>query len=106
MKQKTNRISLPIIIFYHQSLYVLSINNIPDAKPIVALFSENQIAAKKDLLILIATHYKETRTYSEMTHNCFSFRMHFKILSTIHLFRRSVVYEKLSKLLDPINKKS
>lgn len=96
MKQQTNRISQSKINFYHQSLYVLSINNTPDSKPFVALFSENQMAAKKNLLILVVTHYKETRTCSEMTHNCFSFRMHFKILCAIHLFRRSVVCEKLS----------
>lgn len=62
MKQKTNTISQPIINFYNQRLYVLSMNNIPDAEPFVALFSENQTAAEKDLLILIATHYNETGT--------------------------------------------
>lgn len=60
MKQKANRVAQSIINFYNQSLYILSINNIPVAKHFVALFSENWIAAKKDLLILIATHYKKT----------------------------------------------
>lgn len=72
----------------------------------MALFSENRVAAKKDLPILIATHYKKPRTYSEMTHNHFSFRMHLKIVSIIHLFERSVACEKLMKLLKSINKKS
>lgn len=106
MKQKANRVVQPIINFYSQSLYILCINNIPVAKDLVALFSGNLIAARKDLLILIATHYKKNRSYSEMTPNPFSFRMHLKIVSIICLFSRSVACEKLPKLLEPINKKS
>lgn len=61
MKQKANRVVQPIISFYNQSLYILSVNNVPVAKHFVALFSGNQIAARKDLLILIATHYKKKK---------------------------------------------